>query len=203
MSVYGRVLKCMCVFCGGWWRKYFRKLLTLIFSFCFLCLVRVHMCVWAGKPVWRESGELVCLKPIPCQPTHFWNDENGSKYHKAYFSTYPGKYQTSVSNPNMHTLYKIKHKDTLFNVHNKIPNVNMVILFLLGFFLILHIQLVLFLMRSFSVGVWAHGDYCKINPKTGGIVMLGRRSAINHSTQSYHSNLNRHIHLEYSASGQT
>uniref|UniRef100_A0A8C4NUZ3 Acetoacetyl-CoA synthetase n=1 Tax=Dicentrarchus labrax TaxID=13489 RepID=A0A8C4NUZ3_DICLA len=65
-----------------------------------------------GKPVWGESGELVCLKPIPCQPTHFWNDENGSKYHKAYFSSYPG--------------------------------------------------------------VWAHGDYCKINPKTGGIVMLGR-----------------------------
>ncbi|GAA6072702.1 acetoacetyl-CoA synthetase isoform X1, partial [Tachysurus ichikawai] len=22
--------------------------------------------------------------------------------------------------------------------------------------------------------VWAHGDYCKINPKTGGIMMLGR-----------------------------
>uniref|UniRef100_A0A674CQN7 Acetoacetyl-CoA synthetase n=1 Tax=Salmo trutta TaxID=8032 RepID=A0A674CQN7_SALTR len=65
-----------------------------------------------GKPVWGESGELVCLKPIPCQPTHFWNDENGSKYHKAYFSSFPG--------------------------------------------------------------VWAHGDYCKINPKTGGIVMLGR-----------------------------
>ncbi|MBN3298893.1 AACS synthetase, partial [Amia calva] len=65
-----------------------------------------------GKPVWGESGELVCLKPIPCQPTHFWNDENGSKYRKAYFSTFPG--------------------------------------------------------------VWAHADYCKINPKTGGIVMLGR-----------------------------
>lgn len=65
-----------------------------------------------GKAVWGESGELVCLKPIPCQPTHFWNDENGSKYHKAYFCTFPG--------------------------------------------------------------VWAHGDYCKINPKTGGIVMLGR-----------------------------
>ncbi|KAM9822957.1 acetoacetyl-CoA synthetase [Syngnathus typhle] len=65
-----------------------------------------------GKPVWGESGELVCLKPIPCQPTRFWNDDNSSKYHKAYFSTFPG--------------------------------------------------------------VWAHGDYCKINPKTGGIVMLGR-----------------------------
>ncbi|XP_048099975.1 acetoacetyl-CoA synthetase [Alosa alosa] len=65
-----------------------------------------------GTPVWGESGELVCLKPIPCQPTHFWNDESGIKYRKAYFSTYPG--------------------------------------------------------------VWAHGDYCQINPKTGGIVMLGR-----------------------------
>lgn len=27
-------------------------------------------------------------------------------------------------------------------------------------------------------GVWAHGDYCKINPKTGGIVMLGRRYSV-------------------------
>lgn len=44
--------------------------------------------------MWGDSGELVCLKPIPCQPTHFWNDENGSKYHKAYFSTYPGNPQT-------------------------------------------------------------------------------------------------------------
>nr|XP_044631985.1 acetoacetyl-CoA synthetase isoform X2 [Equus asinus] len=66
----------------------------------------------SGKAVWGESGELVCTKPLPCQPTHFWNDENGSKYRKAYFSKFPG--------------------------------------------------------------VWAHGDYCRINPKTGGIVMLGR-----------------------------
>ncbi|XP_073078321.1 acetoacetyl-CoA synthetase isoform X2 [Manis javanica] len=65
-----------------------------------------------GKAVWGESGELVCTKPLPCQPTHFWNDENGSKYRKAYFSKFPG--------------------------------------------------------------VWAHGDYCRINPKTGGIIMLGR-----------------------------
>uniref|UniRef100_A0A2R8ZEM3 Acetoacetyl-CoA synthetase n=1 Tax=Pan paniscus TaxID=9597 RepID=A0A2R8ZEM3_PANPA len=66
-----------------------------------------------GKAVWGESGELVCTKPIPCQPTHFWNDENGNKYRKAYFSKFPG--------------------------------------------------------------IWAHGDYCRINPKTGGIIMLGRR----------------------------
>jgi len=25
-------------------------------------------------------------------------------------------------------------------------------------------------------GVWAHGDFCLINPNTGGIWMLGRRS---------------------------
>lgn len=43
-----------------------------------------------GKAVWGESGELVCTKPLPCQPTHFWNDENGSKYRKAYFSRFPG-----------------------------------------------------------------------------------------------------------------
>ncbi|XP_074061475.1 acetoacetyl-CoA synthetase isoform X1 [Macrotis lagotis] len=65
-----------------------------------------------GKAVWGESGELVCTKPVPCQPTYFWNDKNGIKYRKAYFSKFPG--------------------------------------------------------------IWAHGDYCKINPKTGGIIMLGR-----------------------------
>uniref|UniRef100_A0A2K6P8Y1 Acetoacetyl-CoA synthetase n=1 Tax=Rhinopithecus roxellana TaxID=61622 RepID=A0A2K6P8Y1_RHIRO len=69
-----------------------------------------------GKAVWGESGELVCTKPIPCQPTHFWNDENGNKYRKAYFSKFPG--------------------------------------------------------------IWAHGDYCRINPKTGGIIMLGRRGPL-------------------------
>lgn len=70
--------------------------------------------VWneQGVAVWGESGELVCTKPFPSQPTHFWNDETGTKYRKSYFCKFPG--------------------------------------------------------------VWAHGDYCKINPKTGGIVMLGR-----------------------------
>uniref|UniRef100_A0A8K9WWF8 Acetoacetyl-CoA synthetase n=1 Tax=Oncorhynchus mykiss TaxID=8022 RepID=A0A8K9WWF8_ONCMY len=82
-----------------------------------------------GKPVWGESGELVCLKPIPCQPTHFWNDENGSKYHKAYFSSFPG--------------------------------------------------------------VWAHGDYCKINPKTGGVVMLATIATIVFCLVTFNSFLSR------------
>ncbi|XP_064392803.1 acetoacetyl-CoA synthetase-like [Halichondria panicea] len=65
-----------------------------------------------GKEVLDDSGELVCTKPFPSMPTHFWNDDDGIKYTKAYFT----KFQ----------------------------------------------------------GVWAHGDYCVINSRTGGIVMLGR-----------------------------
>lgn len=43
-----------------------------------------------GKPQLDESGELVCTKPFPCMPTHFWNDEDGIKYSKAYFSKFQG-----------------------------------------------------------------------------------------------------------------
>ncbi|KAK7084468.1 hypothetical protein SK128_007241 [Halocaridina rubra] len=39
-----------------------------------------------GKPVFNESGELVCVKPFPSMPTHFWNDDGGIKYTKAYFA---------------------------------------------------------------------------------------------------------------------
>lgn len=66
----------------------------------------------AGKAVYDEDGELVCLTPFPSMPTKFWNDPQGLKYKKAYFETFPG--------------------------------------------------------------VWAHGDYCRFNSRTGGIVMLGR-----------------------------
>ncbi|OWK15460.1 AACS [Cervus elaphus hippelaphus] len=87
-----------------------------------------------GKAVWGESGELVCTKPLPCQPTHFWNDENGSKYRKAYFSKFPGQGPL------------LEHHQPRAQVY----------------------------AASHTGGVWAHGDYCRINPKTGGIVMLGR-----------------------------
>jgi len=65
-----------------------------------------------GQKLVGERGELVCLKPLPCMPTHFLNDVGGHKYQKAYFRKFPG--------------------------------------------------------------VWAHGDYCVINPRTNGILMLGR-----------------------------
>lgn len=41
-----------------------------------------------GKPVYDESGELVCLKPFPSMPVYFWNDDDGSRYKKAYFQKY-------------------------------------------------------------------------------------------------------------------
>ncbi|XP_004364994.2 acetoacetyl-CoA synthetase [Capsaspora owczarzaki ATCC 30864] len=43
-----------------------------------------------GKEVFDVAGELVCVKPFPCQPVFFINDDDGKKYKKAYFSKYPG-----------------------------------------------------------------------------------------------------------------
>jgi len=43
-----------------------------------------------GKPVVGEKGELVCTAPFPSMPIYFWDDPDGSKYHKAYFDVYPG-----------------------------------------------------------------------------------------------------------------
>ncbi len=42
-----------------------------------------------GKPIINEHGELVCTSPFPSMPIYFWNDENGKKYHNAYFDVYP------------------------------------------------------------------------------------------------------------------
>ncbi|CAF4647969.1 unnamed protein product [Rotaria socialis] len=37
-----------------------------------------------------DSGELVCVKPFPSMPVHFWNDPDGGKYRRAYFDKFPG-----------------------------------------------------------------------------------------------------------------
>ncbi|HSH43121.1 MAG TPA: acetoacetate--CoA ligase, partial [Arenicellales bacterium] len=37
-----------------------------------------------------KKGELACVKPFPSMPIYFWNDEDGSRYRKAYFETVPG-----------------------------------------------------------------------------------------------------------------
>ena len=43
-----------------------------------------------GKSVTGERGELVCCKPFPSMPVKFWNDPDGSRYHKAYFDKFHG-----------------------------------------------------------------------------------------------------------------
>ena len=42
-----------------------------------------------GKPVYNRKGELVCTAPFPSMPIYFWDDEDGAKYHNAYFDVYP------------------------------------------------------------------------------------------------------------------
>jgi acetoacetyl-CoA synthetase len=41
-----------------------------------------------GKALESGKGELVCTAPFPSMPLGFWNDDNGSKYHAAYFDKY-------------------------------------------------------------------------------------------------------------------
>jgi acetoacetyl-CoA synthetase len=43
-----------------------------------------------GKPVVDKQAELVCCAPFPSMPIYFWGDEDGSKYHSAYYDQYPG-----------------------------------------------------------------------------------------------------------------
>ncbi|WP_406465965.1 acetoacetate--CoA ligase [Streptomyces sp. NBC_00111] len=43
-----------------------------------------------GRPVTGEVGELVVTRPMPSMPIHFWNDPDGTRYHQAYFGSYPG-----------------------------------------------------------------------------------------------------------------
>jgi acetoacetyl-CoA synthetase len=43
-----------------------------------------------GKPVVDQQAELVCTAPFPSMPIYFWGDEDGSKYHSAYFDQFPG-----------------------------------------------------------------------------------------------------------------
>ena len=71
-----------------------------------------------GKDVSRtgEPGELVCVKPFPCQPVQFWGKEGHKKYKSGYFEQFPG--------------------------------------------------------------VWAHGDFVRFNPETGGVFMLGRSDGV-------------------------
>ena len=43
-----------------------------------------------ANPVYDTRGDLVCTAPFPSMPVYFWNDPDGVKYRKAYFSKFPG-----------------------------------------------------------------------------------------------------------------
>ncbi|MEM7408686.1 MAG: acetoacetate--CoA ligase [Myxococcota bacterium] len=43
----------------------------------------------AGRPLRGETGELVCKRPFPSMPLGFWNDDDGARYHAAYFERFP------------------------------------------------------------------------------------------------------------------
>ncbi|WP_053061866.1 acetoacetate--CoA ligase [Photobacterium ganghwense] len=43
-----------------------------------------------GHPLYERQGELVCCNSFPNQPCGFWNDTDGSRYHSAYWDTFPG-----------------------------------------------------------------------------------------------------------------
>jgi acetoacetyl-CoA synthetase len=41
-----------------------------------------------GEPIRGDKGELVCTKAFPSMPIGFWNDDDGAKYHSAYFDRF-------------------------------------------------------------------------------------------------------------------
>jgi acetoacetyl-CoA synthetase len=43
-----------------------------------------------GRPLMGEVGELVCTKPMPSMPLHFWGDIEHRRYRDSYFDMFPG-----------------------------------------------------------------------------------------------------------------
>ncbi len=44
----------------------------------------------AGNPVSGEAGEFVCRNAHLSMPVSFWGDDDGARYHSAYFERFPG-----------------------------------------------------------------------------------------------------------------
>ena len=66
--------------------------------------MKIHSYDEKTNPIFDKQGELVCEMPAPSMPLYFWNDTDGSKYHKAYFDVYPNVWR--------HGDYVLMHKDT-------------------------------------------------------------------------------------------
>lgn len=46
-----------------------------------------------GNTVVGEVGELVITSPMPSMPLGFWGDDDGERFRRAYFDTYPGVFR--------------------------------------------------------------------------------------------------------------
>jgi acetoacetyl-CoA synthetase len=44
----------------------------------------------AGRSLIGTQGELVVTRPLPSMPLRFWGDTDGTRFHAAYFSRFPG-----------------------------------------------------------------------------------------------------------------
>ncbi len=55
---------------------------------CILLGMAVEVFDDEGNSIIGQKGELVCTKPFPSMPIGFWNDDNGARYHKAYFDRF-------------------------------------------------------------------------------------------------------------------
>jgi acetoacetyl-CoA synthetase len=43
-----------------------------------------------GRSLPSGRGELVCTRPFPSMPLGFWSDNDGRRFHRAYFERFPG-----------------------------------------------------------------------------------------------------------------
>jgi acetoacetyl-CoA synthetase len=46
----------------------------------------------SGESLVGEQGELVISEPLPSMPVGFWGDRDGSRYRRAYFERFPGRW---------------------------------------------------------------------------------------------------------------
>ncbi|MEU7631600.1 acetoacetate--CoA ligase [Nocardia sp. NPDC049220] len=72
-----------------------------------------------GQPVRGEVGELVVTAPMPSMPVRFWRDEDGKRYHEAYFDTYPGVWRHGdwITITDHHSVIVHGRSDSTLNRH--------------------------------------------------------------------------------------
>ncbi|MEU4344802.1 acetoacetate--CoA ligase [Nocardia sp. NPDC023852] len=73
----------------------------------------------AGQPVRGEVGELVITAPMPSMPVCFWRDDDGKRYHDAYFDTYPGVWRHGdwITITDRHSVIVHGRSDSTLNRH--------------------------------------------------------------------------------------